>query len=84
MVFPDEGSIAETSEFYLQLSAFHLPSSHLLNAYWILRAPLTRSNNTNRKDVTMRAQSRSQLAVPMDKGNADSCNEIGYVPSCIR
>ena len=27
-VFPDEGSIAETSEFYLQLSAFNLPPSH--------------------------------------------------------
>ena len=27
-IFPDEGSIAETSEFYLQLSAFNLPPSH--------------------------------------------------------
>ena len=53
MVFPDEGSIAETSEFYLQLSLFHLP----LNAYGILRAPRTRNNNTTGKDVTMRAQS---------------------------
>ena len=27
-IFPDEGSIAETSEFYLKLSAFNLPPSH--------------------------------------------------------
>ena len=27
-IFPDGGSIAETSEFYLQLSAFNLPPSH--------------------------------------------------------
>ena len=27
-IFPDEGSIAETSEFYSQLSAFNLPPSH--------------------------------------------------------
>ena len=27
-IFPDEGSIAEMSEFYLQLSAFNLPPSH--------------------------------------------------------
>ena len=27
-ISPDEGSIAETSEFYLQLSAFSLPTSH--------------------------------------------------------
>ena len=27
-IFPDEGSIAKTSEFYLQLSAFNLPPSH--------------------------------------------------------
>ena len=27
-IFRDEGSIAETSEFYLQLSAFSLPPSH--------------------------------------------------------
>ena len=52
--------------------------------YWILRAPRTRSNNTNGKDVTMRPQSRSQLPVPLDKGNADSGNEIGYVPSYTR
>ena len=26
-IFPDEGSVAETSEFYLQLSAFNLPPS---------------------------------------------------------
>ena len=26
--FPDEGSIAETLEFYLKLSAFNLPLSH--------------------------------------------------------
>ena len=84
MVFPDEGSIAETLEFYLQLSAFHLSPSHLLNAYWILRAPRTRSNNTNEKDVTMRPQSRSQLAIRLDKGNADSGNETGYVPLCTR
>ena len=28
-IFPDEGRIAETWEFYLQLSAFNLPPSHL-------------------------------------------------------
>jgi len=84
MVFPDEGNIAETLEFYLQLSAFHIPPSHLLNAYWILRAPRTRSNNTNGKDVTMCPQFRFKLAVPLDMGNADSVNEIGYVPSCTR
>ena len=27
-LFPDEGSIAEMSEFYLQLTAFNLPPSH--------------------------------------------------------
>ena len=27
-IFPNEGSIAETSELYLQLSAFNLPPSH--------------------------------------------------------
>ena len=27
-IFPDEGSIAKTSEFYLQLSAFNLRPSH--------------------------------------------------------
>ena len=27
-IFPDEGSIADTSESYLQLSAFNLPPSH--------------------------------------------------------
>ena len=27
-IFPDEGSIADTSESYLQLSAFNLPASH--------------------------------------------------------
>ena len=27
-IFPNEGSIAETSEFYLLLSAFNLPASH--------------------------------------------------------
>ena len=28
VIFPDEGSIAETSECYLQLSAFNVPPTY--------------------------------------------------------
>ena len=34
-IFPDEGSIAEMTEFYLQLSAFNLPPSHFHNRNFV-------------------------------------------------
>ena len=35
LIFPDEGSIAEMTEFYLQLSAFNLPPSHFHNRNFV-------------------------------------------------
>ena len=39
-IFPDEGSIAETPEFYLQLLVVNLPPSHFYHTQTLRRNPL--------------------------------------------